>query len=245
MSPHHTAIMAKVHYVLDNRQGMTAIFGEVGTGKTSFARTLLDVLSEAYETIYLYNPDFKDCRSTTPLLKTICSEFNLPMRRSHQLQMEELQKFLLDVHQEGRSAVIIADEAQLLTPKALEFFRQLSNFETNEAKLSQVILIGQTELKLKLKKKKALWSRIIMASTLEALSFDDMVEMLSFRLVDVAKGDPGIFTPSSLERIYFHSKGIPREAIKVSAQSMAVAHMNQIKPITPEVVDIAHEGAEK
>jgi type II secretory pathway predicted ATPase ExeA len=234
--------MAKIHYVLEYRQGATAIFGDVGCGKTSFARTLLDVLSDDYEVIYLYNPEFK---STTHMLKTICSEYSLPMKRSHQLQLEVFQKYLMDLHLAGRCAVIIADEAQLLKPKLLEFFRQLSNFETNEAKLCQLILMGQVELKVKLKKKRALWSRIIMASSLESFSFEDMVEMISFRLVDVAKGSPNMFSVDALERIYFHSKGIPREAVKLCAQAMKIGHMNQVKTITAEIVDVAFEGAEK
>ena len=184
LSPHHKAILAKVQYVLEYRQGMTAIFGDIGTGKTSFARTLVDTLADDYEVVYLYNPNY---RSDAHMLRTICSEYNIPMKRSHQLQTEAFQEFLLDLHMNGKCPVLIVDEGQILRPKLLEFFRQLSNFETNESKLIQVVMCGQVELKVKLKKKRALWSRIIMASSLEAFSLEDTVEMISFRLVDVAR----------------------------------------------------------
>jgi general secretion pathway protein A len=242
LSPNHKAILAKVQYVLEYKQGMTAIFGDVGTGKTSLARTILDILADNYEVIYIYNPNFK---SDTHMLRTICSEFEVPMKRSHQAQLEAFQGFLFNLHMESKTAVIIADECQLMRPKLLEFFRQLSNLETNESKLVQCILCGQTELKVKLKKKRALWSRIIMASSLDAFSLEDTVEMIAYRLVDVAKGDPEMFTSDALERIYFHSQGIPREVVKLCAQSMKIAHINQIKPIDGEIVDLAFEGAEK
>jgi general secretion pathway protein A len=241
LSAHHQAIMAKVDYVLDYRQGMTVIYGDVGTGKTSLARTLIDRLSDNYEVVFLTNPNFN---SEMHMVKTVCAEFGIEPKRSLYAQTEALQSYLLDAFAENRFPVLILDEAQLLKKRTLEMLRQFSNFETNEQKLIQVILVGQSELKNKLKKHRALMSRIIMASTLDSLSLEDMIEMIHFRLVDVAKGSMEMFEPDAIDKIYFYSKGIPRATIKLCSAAMKIAFINQQKTINSVIVDMAEQTKE-
>ena len=124
--------------------------------------------------------------------------------------------------------------------KQFEIIRQLNNFETNDTKLLQIILVGQLELRNKLRMKKALLSRIVIASTLQALSQAEMAEMILFRL-RVAGGNGDIFISDSLERIYELSKGIPREAIKLCGLALKQAHLHGRKQITGEFIDITQQ----
>jgi general secretion pathway protein A len=234
--------MSKVNYVLSNKQGITAIFGEVGTGKTTLLRMLNDSMPEEYVCIYVYSPNFT---SESHMLKVISSEFGIPMRRSQFAQVEIFQQFLVDLYAADKTPVVIIDEGQVMKPKMLELMRQISNFETNESKLCQMVICGQTELKTKLKKHRALWSRIVMASSLEALSFDDTVEMISFRFCDIAKGDPETFPIDTLNKIYQLSKGIPRDTVLLCAAALEIAYRNQIKVISPDIVDVSYTDSQK
>lgn len=243
MSPNHKAIMAKIQFVLDHNQGLTAIFGEVGSGKSILLRTLFENLQEKnFTVIMIPTPLF---RSEAHMLRTVCGEFDIPMKRSHHAQLDEFQKYLIQSHINQSKPVILLDESQILKPKMLELLRFFSNFETNEAKLVQIVLAGQSEFKTRLKKHRALWSRTIMSSSLEAFSFDETVEMIQYRFCDVAKGSPSAFTPEALERIYVESRGIPRDTVNICLACLNTAFINKKKHITKAIVDFTCKVAEK
>ncbi|MGB6067416.1 MAG: AAA family ATPase [Desulfomonilaceae bacterium] len=233
----HRGILAKVDYVVEHRQGLTVIYGDVGTGKTSLARLLMDRLAERNYVVFITNPNFK---SEMHMVKAISSEFGLAPKRSLFAQMEALQANLIEMYAEGKNPVVIIDEAQLMRGKQFEIVRQLSNFETNDTKLLQIILTGQMELRNKLRMKKALMSRIVIASTLQAFSLDEMADMILFRL-KVAGGNGNIFISDCLDRVYEHSKGIPREAIKLCGLALKRAHLQEEKQITAEMIDLTHK----
>ncbi len=237
LSNFHRGIVAKVDYVVDHRQALTVIYGDIGTGKTSLTRLLVDRLSEKNHVVFITNPNFK---SEMHMVKAICSEFGLGPKRSLFAQMEALQGHLIEMYAEGKSPVVVIDEAQLMRGKQFEIIRQLNNFETNDTKLLQIILVGQLELRNKLRMKKALLSRIVIASTLQALSQDEMAEMILFRL-RMAGGNGDIFLSDSLERIYEHSKGIPRDAIKLCGLALKRAHVHGKKQITAELIDLTQK----
>ena len=234
LSSLHRGILAKVDYVVEQRQGLTVIYGDAGTGKTSLARLLMDRLSEKNHVVFITNPNFK---SEMHMVKAISSEFGLAPKRSLFAQMEALQANLVEMYAEGKKPVVIIDEAQLMRGKHFEIIRQLSNFETNDTKLLQIILTGQLELRKKLRMKKALMSRIVISSTLQAFSPDEMADMILFRL-KVAGGNGKIFIQDSLDRVYKHSKGIPREAIKLCGFAMKRAHLSGEKWITAQAIDL-------
>ncbi len=230
----HRGILAKVDYVVEHRQGLAVIYGDIGTGKTSLARLLMDRLAEKNHVVFITNPNFK---SEMHMVKAISSELGLAPKRSLFAQMEALQAHLIEMYAEGENPVVIIDEAQLMRGSQFEILRQLSNFETNDTKLLQIILAGQLELRKKLRMKKALMSRIVISSTLQALSPDEMTAMISFRL-KAAGGNGNIFISDSVDRVYEHSKGIPREAIKLCGLALKRAHMNAEKHITAEAIDL-------
>lgn len=230
----HRGILAKTDYVVEHRQGLTVIYGDIGTGKTSLARVLVDRLSDKNHVVFITNPNFK---SEMHMVKAICSEFGLGPKRSLFAQMEALQAHLIEMYSEGKSPVVIIDEAQLMKGKQFEIIRQFSNFETDDTKLLQIILTGQLELRNKLRMKKALVSRIVIASTLQSLSPDELADMILFRLT-VAGGNGDLFRSEALERVYELSRGIPREAIKLCGLALKLAHLNTQKQITPEIIDL-------
>lgn len=233
-------ILANVDYVVEQRQGLTVIYGDVGTGKTSLARLLMDRLSEKNHVVFITNPNFK---SEMHMVKTICSEFGLAPERSLFAQMESLQAYLIEMYAEGKNPVVIIDEAQLMRGRQFEIIRQLSNFETNDTKLLQIILTGQLELRKKLRMKRALLSRIVVTSTLQTFAPEEMADMILFRL-ETAGGNGNLFPLDSLNRVYEHSKGIPREAIKLCGLAMKRAHLNGEMAITADLIDdTRQEGA--
>lgn len=234
LSNFHRGILAKIGYVVEHRQGLTVVYGDIGTGKTSLARVLVEKLSDWNHVVFITNPNFK---SEMHMVKAISAEFGLPPRISLFAQMEALQSHLIRMYSEGKSPVLIIDEAQLMRGKQFEIIRQFSNFETNDAKLLQIILMGQLELRNKLRMKRALMSRVVVNSTLQSLSPDELQDMILFRLT-IAGGNGDLFQPDAINRVYALSRGVPREAIKLCGLALKLAHLNQEKQITPTTIDL-------
>jgi len=239
LSNHHMGILAKIYYVVNHRQGLAVIYGDPGVGKTTVSRVILDNLAEKNHCIYITNPFWT---SEMHMVKSICSEFGIAPRISLFAQMAELQACLIKMYQEGKSPVLLIDEAQFMRGRQFEVLRHFSNFETDDVKLLQIILCGQLELRNKLRMKKALMSRIIVTATLEALPLDETIEMILFRL-QVARGNGDIFTVEALERVYELSMGIPRDAIKLCGLALELAHLNRQKQITADLIALTKQEA--
>jgi general secretion pathway protein A len=234
----HRGILSKVDYVVSHRQGLTVVYGDIGAGKTSLARVLVDRLSEQNHVVFITNPNFK---SEMHMVKAICAEFGIGPKRSLFAQMEALQGHLIEMFAQDTSPVLIMDEAQLMRGKQFEIIRQFSNFETDDTKLLQIILAGQLELRNKLRLKKALMSRVVIHSTLQPLSPDEMMEMLLFRLTVAGGNKKALLPTESLEKIYEISKGIPRDAIKLCGLALKLAYLNKQEQITPDVLALAQK----
>ena len=235
MSPYHKGIIAKVDHVVNRKQGLTCIFGDIGLGKTTLARILMERISANNHAIFLTNPSYK---SEMHMVKAISGEFGIPPKRSLHAQMGAIKARLTDMYAQELSPVIILDEAQLLKGQQFEVLRQFSNFETDDTKLLQIVLVGQTELRNKLRLKKALSSRIAVYSTLQPLSPYEMADMIAFRLT-IAGGNSDIFNETSLERLFELSKGVPREAIKICSVAMELTLANKMRQVTTEIIEAA------
>jgi len=235
MSPYHKGIIAKVDHVVRRKQGLTVIFGDVGLGKTTLARILIERLKQENNVVFVTNPSFK---SEMHMVKGLSGEFGIPPKRSLHAQMGAMKAHLTDLYAKEMSPVLILDEAQLLKGPQFEILRQFSNFETDDTKLLQIVLVGQTELRNKLRLKKALASRIAVYSTLQPLSPFETADMIAFRLT-VAGGNPSIFTEEALETIYELAKGVPRDAIKICSIALELALVNKERQITPDLIRAA------
>jgi general secretion pathway protein A len=192
------------------KKGFLLLDGEVGTGKTIIWRTILNKLNGAVESALILNPLLSDI----DLLKTINEDFGIRLKsNSMKEHLDALNAFLLEKAYKGGNAVVIIDEAQNLNPKALEMIRLLSNLETAEMKLLQIILIGQPELRnklLKMPELRQLNQRILLRYHLKPLDVNETREYI-FNRLNIAGGKGNVkFTPQAIQIIYTTCKGTPR-----------------------------------
>jgi len=239
LTPALEVTLEKVRFVVDGRQGLTAILGDVGLGKSTVVRYLFNEYDsrEDATTTMIASPSFP---SPFAFLKKICADFGVPAKRSFTAQEEALRAFLIELYREDKLCVVFVDEAQRLPGPQLELVRTLLNFETDDTKLVQVVLSGQLELRQKLQDptKKAIRSRIFAPSHLAALSLSETEEMLNFRCARAEVPVP--FTPDAYQAIYTLSGGVPRDILKVAAVAYRFAGG---AAITPELcADAAKEA---
>jgi general secretion pathway protein A len=247
MSAQHRAALAKVVSRLQTRQGLSVVYGAVGTGKTTVARWLHDRLNDDPSGLYIartiYNPGF---RRDNQLLRVILREFGAEdLTRTLDGNLALLQGFLQREVVEGdRTVVLIIDEANLLPAALLEFLRQLLNFENNEFKLLQMVLVGTDELRAKIQRKPALASRVRSVSTLEPFDAEELGRMIAYR-ASVAGRERPLFTPTALAALYDLSEGIPRTAINLCEYALEAAFVDEAAIVDEDHVRRAMDGVEQ
>jgi general secretion pathway protein A len=242
LTPSLKATLHKTRYVIDERQGLTAILGDVGLGKSSIVRLLHAEYTSRDDTsaALIPTPNFV---SDFAFVREVCGEFGLPARRSLQAQEQELRNFLLSVYTEGRNSVLFIDEAQRLSPKMLEQIRAFLNYETDEDKLIQIVLVGQIELLEVLRdpKRKAIRSRIFAPSILDPLSLTETRQMVGFRCELAEMRNP--FPDETIDALYAITGGVPRDVLKVCAIAYELARMNGESEVPAVAVPYAAEQA--
>jgi general secretion pathway protein A len=210
MSEKHREALAHLIYGVRNEGGFILVTGEVGTGKTTICRCLMEQLPEQTQVAYIFNPR----QTAVELLTTICDEYGIPVVREDQtakILVDRIFTFLLQAHAAGKNPVLIIDEAQNLAIDVLEQIRLLTNLETSRKKLLQVILIGQPELRVTLKRAdlRQLAQRITARYHLAPLSSDEVSRYINHRLA--VSGQPlPLFSRQVLKRVYRISQGVPR-----------------------------------
>ena len=234
LSGQHKTALAKITYTTEQRQGLSVVYGDVGVGKTTIARRIYQIYNdnENYEAAYLPMPIFP---SEFQLLKAISSEFGLSPKRSKYAQIESLNTHLIDIWRQGKNALLIIDEAQALVGQQFELIRQLLNFESNTQKLIQIIMIGQNELRNKLRLKKSLRSRIATRSSIEPLDLRDARDMINFRVMVAGRTDP-LFTDDAIQVIYNSSHGMPRDICSLGLNVLPLALLNREDIIDADLV---------
>jgi general secretion pathway protein A len=236
----HGTALSKAEFVVQTKKGLAVVFGDTGTGKSSLARLLHQK--------FVDNPDVRSALVTNPnypgpysLLRVIALEFGVPrMARSFADMMLIFKSFLLEEAVERRKTVVLMiDEAQTLRLPLIELLRQLMNYETNDQKLLQVVIFAQEELRLKLAHPRArnFRSRIVMASTLDRLSAQDLAQMIAFRWQVASGGQDHPFEPDAVESLYEYSSGTPREATILADASLLLAFLQKEKRVTRSIVD--------
>ncbi len=205
----HKEAFSHLIYGINERKGVIVITGEIGTGKTSICRVLLNQISENIKTSFIINPHFSELQ----LLKAIIEDFGIDTASKTRLSfIFDLNRFLLKAAEQGENAVLIIDEAQNLRPGELEQVRLLSNLETEKAKLLQIVLVGQPELsqRLELYNLRQLRQRVMVRYHILPLERLEIGEYINHRL-DVSGSDGRIkFSDSAFDEIYNFSKGTPR-----------------------------------
>lgn len=210
LSEQHREALAHLVYGINSDGGFVLLTGEIGTGKTTVCRCLLEQIPEYSDIAFILNPKV----STKELLASLCDELgiNYPSgNESIKVFVDLINAYLLDAYARGRKTVLIIEEAQNLSTDVLEQIRLLTNLETNQQKLLQIIMVGQPELRDVLAQKEMLQlsQRITARYHIERLSKREMKAYVAHRL-SVA-GAPGILFPDSvMDSLYSFSRGIPR-----------------------------------
>jgi general secretion pathway protein A len=212
-STHHIEASSHLLYGIHQRKGIIVITGEIGTGKTTICRRLLNQLDKNVKTALILNPNF----SPIQLLQIIVRDFGIEGNLKNKFALvNALDEFLLEQTSHGHNVAIIVDEAQNLGIKQLEQIRLLSNLETEKEKLLQIVLVGQPELceKLKLSSLRQLNQRVTVRYHIMPLNRSELEEYVKHRLRIAQRPDtsgPKIhFTSGAIDLIYQKSGGTPR-----------------------------------
>jgi general secretion pathway protein A len=210
LSERHREALAHLLYGINGNGGFVLLTGEVGTGKTTICRCLLEQIPENSDIALIINPKL----SVEELLATICDEFGVSYpehNTSIKVFVDLINKYLLDALSNGHNAVLIIDEAQNISADVLEQLRLLTNLETSQRKLLQIILLGQPELKEKLSQPelRQLAQRITARYHLGPLSKKEVAAYVSHRLA-VAGVQRQLFPSSTINKLYRKSRGVPR-----------------------------------
>lgn len=208
-------------YAITHDEGIVKVSGEVGSGKTMLCRMLLERLPANVETVYLANPMLS--RDEIPL--AIAAELGLPLERGQRL-LGALQDRLLEIYADGRQVVVLIDEAQAMPAEALEEIRLLSNLESKQHKLLQIVLFGQPELdqRLSATDMRQLNERITHRFRLAALSRNDVGVYLDFRLRAAGYHGPDPFTPAAVRLISRASEGLTRRINILADKALLAAY---------------------
>lgn len=235
MTKQYESALDTLLYGVRERLGFMVLTGEVGTGKTTLSRELMNRLDAKVETAMLVNPFL----SVPELLRAINKDFGNSCRiLSPQRQIEALNKFLLKLHDEGRTALVIIDESQNLSFEALEMIRMLSNLETDKAKLLQILLVGQPELDKKLEGHalRQLRQRIAARCRLQPLQFLEMVRYITHRLT-LAGGKGKVYLESQAYReIFARTHGYPRLINTLCDRTLTAAYVLDTPMVTRRIV---------
>ncbi len=240
LSRQHEEALESLLYGIEHRKGFMAIIGGIGTGKTTICRTLINRLDDNVDTSVIFNPML----SVVELLAAINEDFGNKSGADDTVkgQLDALNKFLLRRLRWNKNAVVIIDEAQHLSFESFEMLRMLSNLETENKKLLQIIFLGQPELLEKLKSPELaqLSQRISVRYLLGALNYDETCNYVAHRL-SIAGADASLkFEAGAMKKVFEVSGGVPRVINKLCDRTLLTAYAERKLVVDKKMVKRAN-----
>ncbi|MBF0490293.1 MAG: AAA family ATPase [Candidatus Omnitrophica bacterium] len=234
-SDKHTEALDSLVYAINQRKGFVVITGEIGSGKTTVCRTLLNKLDKHTQVALVTNTHL----SSKDLLMTIMEDLEIEFQAGSKARMlSQLNTYLIEQLQKDNNVVLIIDEAQNLKPSVLEEIRMLSNLETETEKLIQIILLGQPELKQKLSlaRLEQLRQRVSVYFHLSPLSKQETKEYVVHRLRIASESNREYMTNQALDLIYEFSKGVPRLINQICDSAFLTGYVKEAQIIDEHIL---------
>jgi general secretion pathway protein A len=233
--------LAKTTFAIDQRQGLSVIIGDYGTGKTMLARYIYNSytagdIREPSMVAYVPDPPHPGTRE---LQRRIIQELGgRTTKRTNDGLMEDLRTMVLDIFAAGQNCIVMVDEAQVLAPRQLNIIRELFNFNAGGVVPIQVVLIGKEEMRVSLHNAPDLNDRVAARSTLEPFTPAETAELVNFRLNRAGCKLP-LFLPDAMDLLYDLSRGYPRKAIKLSGAALWYIVEFGLERVTAPVLEAA------
>ncbi len=238
-SASHDTVLKRLEIAIRLRRGLSVILGDVGTGKTTLSRALLQAFKDENDFIFhmILDPSYK---SEFQFLLSLVKMFGITPAFKSTLDFKEaLEKYLYQKGvEENKTIILLIDEGQKITQENLEVLRTLLNYETNEYKLLQLVIMGQVELLPRIRRIRNFMDRIALKYTINPLDQNETKEMIEFRLKQAGLLNPSsIFTEDAVGSIYEHTQGYPRKIAMLCHDCLEAIVMKEEAVVDAETVN--------
>ncbi|MFC1592676.1 ExeA family protein [Candidatus Omnitrophota bacterium] len=234
----HSEALNNILYAINEKKGFTVITGEIGSGKTTVCRNLLNKLEKGTKLALITNTHLTPKQLICAILEELEITFNYSWAKVKLISC--LNQYLIEQLSLNFNVILVIDEAQNLNLKTLEEVRMLSNLETEREKLIQIILLGQPEFKDKLNSPvlEQLKQRVVVYYHLSPLSFPQTKEYINYRLqVAGLNGNVPMFFDGALYQIYYYSRGIPRLINSICDRALLTGYIKETWQITTDIIN--------
>lgn len=235
LSKNHENALTYLEYGLSEKVGFILLTGEIGAGKTTLIRYMLNKMESQIDIAVIFNTNF----TSDQMFRRILSEFEVPCDTTDkERHLQLLYQFLIDRYAQGRHVLLIVDEAQNLSDDALEDIRMLSNLQTDDRILLQIMLVGQPELKSRLDMPdfRQLAQRIAVNYHITPLDEEQTRHYIGYR-IHKAGGEPDLFAPEAINMIFAHSGGIPRSINLMCDTALVYGFADNLERIDTAVIE--------
>jgi general secretion pathway protein A len=240
-TPSHTEVMANLHYGIESGKGLIVVTGEVGTGKTTILRWMMQRLDRTVLVAYIFNPRL----SVTEFYQHVASLLDVQKWETKPELLVALGQALESRHSRGLRTVLIIDEAQGLSPSVLEEIRLLSNFESNTAKQLQIVLTGQPELRDVLNNPdlRQLKQRVALRCVIKTLpNVEETDRYITSRLLVSGAVRTDLFSPEAVDYIYRCTEGIPRNINNLCDNALLAGYAAAETTISRSIIEEVAES---